>query len=584
MAQEYEVREEFRSHSLSQLMDDPVLCFQGVGEIQAELLKQYFGISTVRELANWTQFLWALEIQELAVDGGEFATTPIRKLQETASPKFQVREKGLDLTPEQLLNASVQDLENLTPAQDLALYDIFRITNIAQLAHNRIMLEARVIQYLEGQSRGTGTSENVADGVDSVLARQSSAAASATQRITEGRRGNRDERLHTMETETRDHVKERLAALKERARGRALTAAGGGQSARAASIAAGASTSAGAHRLETLRATRERADTVGVQARAVSGERMAAVAGRRTTMAGGAMHDRGTLDDNRTLRRPGGDSATGAVLASRGLAGNRTGGGLSSRAASVLASRSSGAASRTGGPGSYVGRGGGAGGGSATATATRTTTTSTTTTTTVATAPAAAVAAAAVSAETGTLTGQARGGRRGMMIAAAAVLVLLAVVLYFALNSRKTSAPGSAGQPGVAGTAPGQPGTQSTGTAAGPGTAAGTGPTTGTGTSTGAVTSPAAAGTAGSSAQSSGSAVGNTTATSGQVGTAGSTGSLGSAKTLHTVQAGQSLWRISRRYYSIGHDWPVIYKENQDQIKEPSLIYPKQQLRIPAKP
>ncbi|HUJ75429.1 MAG TPA: hypothetical protein VL359_11245, partial [bacterium] len=222
MARDYEVREEYKGYGLAQLLDSPVLCFQGVGEIPAQLLNQYFNITTVRDLANMTQFMWALELQELALNSGDLGSQSIRNLAGQRELKFRVRERCMDMTPIQLMHSSIQDLDGLTPAQDLALYDIFRITNIAQLAQNRIMLESRVIQYLE-QGKGEG-GELAVEGVASVLAQGQeeeggSPTAAAVQRITEARRGTRDERLETAATETREHVRDRLETLRERAQG-----------------------------------------------------------------------------------------------------------------------------------------------------------------------------------------------------------------------------------------------------------------------------------------------------------------------------------------------------------------------------
>lgn len=588
MAQDYEVREEYRSHSLSQLLDDEVLCFQGVGEIQAELLKQYFALATVRDLANWTQFIWSLEIQELALHGGDLAHTAIRQIVQTAPPKFQVRERGLDLTPEELMHASVADLDGLTPAQNLALYDIFRITNIAQLAHNRIMLEARVIQYLEGQTRAASDAESTTQAVDTVLGRPKldAIAAAAAQRVTQGRATKRDEQLHAMETETRGHLEERLAAVRERARGRAAaTAAAGGAAATAASAAA----AAGTRRFDTLRATRGGAQS------AAAGERVTAVASRRTTVAAGVGHERGALDESRSLRRAGaaGGPATRAarsstVLAGRAAATGRTaatgpatGPAVSNRAASVLAARSGGAAgTRFGGgtgTGSYTGRTGGGGGGGGSAAAG----------TTAKPAPATAGAAAVTAAPAAATQTQPSASRSAptILLAAAGVLVVAGGILFFALRSGTPPAPGSATQTAPAGTAPtvagtaapsgGAPGlagtTAQTGSQPGAAGAARPGTTAQTGSQPGAArpgTTAGAAGTAAVPVQA----------------TAQGTAAPGVAKTLHTVREGQSLWRISKRYYQLGHDWPVIYKENQEQIDDPDLIYPKQQFRIPPKP
>lgn len=51
----------------------------------------------------------------------------------------------------------------------------------------------------------------------------------------------------------------------------------------------------------------------------------------------------------------------------------------------------------------------------------------------------------------------------------------------------------------------------------------------------------------------------------------------------YTVVKGDCLWRIAAKpdIYSNGHAWPVIYKANRDQIKNPDLIYPQQNFKIP---
>lgn len=51
----------------------------------------------------------------------------------------------------------------------------------------------------------------------------------------------------------------------------------------------------------------------------------------------------------------------------------------------------------------------------------------------------------------------------------------------------------------------------------------------------------------------------------------------------YTVVRGDCLWRIAAKsdIYSNGHAWPVIYKANRDQIKNPDLIYPEQSFKIP---
>ena len=51
----------------------------------------------------------------------------------------------------------------------------------------------------------------------------------------------------------------------------------------------------------------------------------------------------------------------------------------------------------------------------------------------------------------------------------------------------------------------------------------------------------------------------------------------------HTVVRGDCLWNIAKEkdYYANAFAWPVIYKSNRDQIKNPDLIYPKQIFKIP---
>jgi len=47
------------------------------------------------------------------------------------------------------------------------------------------------------------------------------------------------------------------------------------------------------------------------------------------------------------------------------------------------------------------------------------------------------------------------------------------------------------------------------------------------------------------------------------------------------VQPGNSLWRLARRLYGSGVQYTVIYEANQDQIRDPNLIYPGQVLQAP---
>jgi len=49
------------------------------------------------------------------------------------------------------------------------------------------------------------------------------------------------------------------------------------------------------------------------------------------------------------------------------------------------------------------------------------------------------------------------------------------------------------------------------------------------------------------------------------------------------VYRGESLWRIASypEVYGNGTEWPLIYRANRDQIKDPDLIYPDQVFSIP---
>ncbi|MEO1040643.1 MAG: LysM peptidoglycan-binding domain-containing protein [Pseudomonadota bacterium] len=57
---------------------------------------------------------------------------------------------------------------------------------------------------------------------------------------------------------------------------------------------------------------------------------------------------------------------------------------------------------------------------------------------------------------------------------------------------------------------------------------------------------------------------------------------LGDARIV--VQPGNSLWRIARRLYGEGLQYTVIYQANQDQIRDPDLIYPGQIFTAPDDP
>ena len=48
------------------------------------------------------------------------------------------------------------------------------------------------------------------------------------------------------------------------------------------------------------------------------------------------------------------------------------------------------------------------------------------------------------------------------------------------------------------------------------------------------------------------------------------------------VQPGNSLWRLARRVYGSGYRYTTIFTANQDQIKDPNMIFPGQVFAVPA--
>ena len=48
------------------------------------------------------------------------------------------------------------------------------------------------------------------------------------------------------------------------------------------------------------------------------------------------------------------------------------------------------------------------------------------------------------------------------------------------------------------------------------------------------------------------------------------------------VQPGQNLWRLARQAYGAGVRYMVIYRANQDQIRDPARIYPGQAFTVPG--
>jgi len=52
----------------------------------------------------------------------------------------------------------------------------------------------------------------------------------------------------------------------------------------------------------------------------------------------------------------------------------------------------------------------------------------------------------------------------------------------------------------------------------------------------------------------------------------------------YSVIKGDCLWKIAgkKEHYSNGFAWPKIYQANRDEIKNPNLIFPKQNFKIPS--
>lgn len=49
----------------------------------------------------------------------------------------------------------------------------------------------------------------------------------------------------------------------------------------------------------------------------------------------------------------------------------------------------------------------------------------------------------------------------------------------------------------------------------------------------------------------------------------------------YTIQPGDSLSKIAKRFYGNAGDWQRIYQANKDTIKNPDLIHPGQKIIIP---
>jgi nucleoid-associated protein YgaU len=52
--------------------------------------------------------------------------------------------------------------------------------------------------------------------------------------------------------------------------------------------------------------------------------------------------------------------------------------------------------------------------------------------------------------------------------------------------------------------------------------------------------------------------------------------------TTYVVVKGDSLSKIAKREYGDANKWRTIYEANKDLIKDPDLIYPGQELKLPG--
>lgn len=521
-ALEYEVRDEYRDYTVAQLLDAPVTCFQGVGDIQREMLDRYFGVGTVRDLAHLDPFVQALSIQETVLEGGDFLGQTVADAGPGRQFDFRIRPTDQSKRVLELPDAPVHVLEGLTPGQDLALYDAFRITNLTHLAHNRIMLEARVIDYLAEHGEDVASPEAGQQAVASILGARAatSAAGQARARSSEFAEGGR---LQELAGQMNDHVRDRVQALRSR------TAAGVPRP--GATEGRGAGAPAGLGRVDTIRESRERGRPAA---------RGAEQPARPSSM-------RSRADDILASRSAGGMPQQVAQSVSHRRAGEIPSppSGAPSRVASVTTARQAagrggppqGAMVRTRAPAGAAAQAAGAGAGAAGAGAEA--------------AAGAEAGAAGLGREERAAAAARRPARPNVLpLAAVAVVALLVLggLIYFLVTRGAPEEAGSEGTAGIEQTAPGTTGTETegaqestTGTAGAPAIA---------GTTTGPPTSPPPP----------------------------------RVKGVHIVSRGDTLWWISDREYADPFNWPSIFMENQEQITHPDLIFPAQDFRIPSSP
>ena len=56
------------------------------------------------------------------------------------------------------------------------------------------------------------------------------------------------------------------------------------------------------------------------------------------------------------------------------------------------------------------------------------------------------------------------------------------------------------------------------------------------------------------------------------------------AFTFYTIKSGDSLSKIAKSVYGDAMKWQTLFEANKEVIKNPDLIYPGQQIRVPAAP
>ena len=49
----------------------------------------------------------------------------------------------------------------------------------------------------------------------------------------------------------------------------------------------------------------------------------------------------------------------------------------------------------------------------------------------------------------------------------------------------------------------------------------------------------------------------------------------------YEIVKGDSLWKIAKKFYGNGNDYPKIFEANKEVIKDPDLIFADQKIRIP---